>query len=163
MSKRAPRTVNLSFEQLTDRVVPTAFLSYGEVFIYAGTAPNTVTVTTEYASQTASYDVKVVENGLTTGRFPLSQVTGRVRFSGSDGIDHFQNSTGLRAFADGKGGDDVLVGGGTPTNSSAGTGWTPCTARTGPTTSPTRVPTATRVTSTVAPATTCSPAGPGPT
>jgi Ca2+-binding RTX toxin-like protein len=133
VAKQATRTASLSLEPLTDRIVPSTDLSNGEIYIYGGNGPDTVTVTaefvqsgsytdsvativggrvtTKYASELGYYEVKVVENETTTLQIPLNQVTGRVIFYGFGGDDDFRNFTSLRTYANGMEDNDILIGG----------------------------------------------------
>jgi Ca2+-binding RTX toxin-like protein len=137
VAKQSTRTSRLSLESLADRVVPSVSVLNGEITIRGTPGPDSVKVTEEfvqtgsywetvatvtgdggissgYASEFGSYEVKVVEKAdgyEYTTWIPLGQVSGRVVFYGFGGDDTFENDTGLQTTAYGFEGNDILIGG----------------------------------------------------
>jgi len=107
-TKAAPkqvRRVRPEMEGLEDRLTPTATLYNGDIYVYATSGNDVVSVS--YSSP--GYDVNI--NGVTT-HFGARGVTGGdVYFYGYAGNDYFVNNTYLRTHAYGQDGRDTLYGG----------------------------------------------------
>src|SRR4051812_9188736 len=97
IAKAARLQARPQVEGLEDRMVMSATVSSGDIYIYGTNGADTVTVKYESYSGVGYY--KVTQNGVNQWFTAASVYGGDVAFYGYDGNDYFNNFTGLRSYA----------------------------------------------------------------